>query len=273
VLFPEDPAFTVGERFKLICSPPSQGEAWSVDSELILNTEKPFLLRVLSRPRVEDQELVFELASYLVGHHEIQDLKIKSGGEIYLVSPWNLSVRSVQDPQSPAQEPLGPLGPSAMSFPWLSASILLIILGLIVILGFRALLRRIKNRSYLKGLEQKYSKTTPESLLYLELRKNFAVASLYPIVFELFALRLKVPFGLRPAKSVLKKIKPALPPQLANNILELERAFLNSKNLNSGKLTLGKLNSEELANKDVENLKSLVEQTVEKLSRWQKGQI
>jgi hypothetical protein len=307
LLFPEDPAFTVGERFKLICSRASpKGSAkgfleesvkgstesslnssvessaeglvddlpdkWEVQGgsqlELIVNTENSFLLRALSPPRLEDHEIVVELASYLVGKHEISDLKFKVNGEILSVSPWSLSVRSVQNAQSPAEKPIGPLGPSPMGFPWVSALFLVAAFGTVLVLLMKALFRGLKDRQYLRQITQKFSKKAPESVLYLELRKGSDLALIYQVFFELLAFRLRVPFGLRPAKSCLKKCRPALPPQLVNNILELEKDF--KKAVLSPGFKKGNQNGEGLGEKRAE-FTALIKQTADRFGQWQKG--
>lgn len=167
---PEEPTMTVGERFLLSCSgaiPEMDGKA----AELRLDEKEKYTLKLLRFERKSENEVQLEVLSDRVGKHDLKDVQIVDSQQSLVIPQLQFEVRSVQDPQSPVQEPYGSLGPMNLIVPWYYWMGLLMVVSLIGIAITWRILRRVERRRQMQQILNAAPGTSPEGELFQKIRK------------------------------------------------------------------------------------------------------
>ncbi|MCS6838983.1 MAG: hypothetical protein NZ480_09065 [Bdellovibrionaceae bacterium] len=155
IINPETPFLTVGERFFLNCT----GESFSNEPKITVdNPTHPWQIKILSQRTVGDKELQIQAVSAIVGEHSITGLKIDGQP----VSPFNLSVRSVQDPQNIVTIPFAPqMLPAGYPPLFPMVTILIVIVGLLGLLWYPSWMVRKKKKKYAAFLQTVNQQISP----------------------------------------------------------------------------------------------------------------
>ena len=192
---PAEGAFTVGEKFVLLC----EGQAVSFGDSKKVHFQMPeallYVIKVLSVDRLKSNEVILTATSYLKGQHKLQELVlVQDLEEKFNVRPFQLNIKSVID--NPEQKPYPPMGAVMMAYPfwfWFSGTSIFIIA---LCYGIFRLQRRAKRLKVLEELKRHNTALGPYNQLNKDLRTltrrySFSVKKKWdPILIERYVVSL-----------------------------------------------------------------------------------
>jgi len=168
----QDADLTVGERFALSC----QGsQVPAIDRKSLhfkLAEADQYKIQLLQVEKASDSELRLQVVSDLVGSQDLKGLILEDkDGHTVSLGEVRFTVKSVQDPQKPVQEPYGPAGPFVMSIPWIYWVGLVAVLGLVGLFVTWRVSLRLRRRKLMRQVETKASAASPDTELFQILRR------------------------------------------------------------------------------------------------------
>lgn len=167
----EDSTLTVGRLFLLNCKGSftriDRPEPWRAEWD---KEQDPLVLKILSSDFVAVDQLQLVAASYRVGQHQVQNLKIKSGLETLELGPIQFEVKTVIEKKDEQVEPYGPMA-ATLRWPmalWLS---LLVVALFVVFFGFFRWRRYRQRKELLENLRQHDAALPPLAEVHQKYRK------------------------------------------------------------------------------------------------------
>ena len=158
---------TVGVPFYYRC----QGE-WSLSEkvELRVEAEKKYALRVLNIKKQSADLVELELVSYQPGKHLFENLQLVDTEKSVIIGKLEFETKTVQDPQKPAEQPLGPISTIGIPIPLIFVILVLFLLCLGVFLAIRPFWLKRKYKKWLRQLPELRA-PNEEMEIYKGLRK------------------------------------------------------------------------------------------------------
>lgn len=170
----------------------------------------PYILKVLQVQRLDGtaEDGVFELqvVGYRVGDHQMKAVQFLSKESSVVLGDLNFTVKSVQKPEEPIQEPFGAMGPLSFAVPWSMLGLLLaIVIATTAILLFPVFQRRKRKRwmAELPPLRQ----SQPEQELYRALRHDKKIEDINASFRLFLARKFQMPAHRLSSSQVLRELK------------------------------------------------------------------
>lgn len=166
----ESKELNVGDVFYYVC----KGEWPKLNPETIelrIDKEFQYKLKLLAFEVKSSDEARLTVTSYEVGQHKLPAVQLIDAENSVVLGDLEFTIKSVQDPQNPAKEPLGPVDPLSLSLAkiyWVS--LLLIVLLVAGYFAGRVYQARQKKRLLKKMNVEQYSQT-PINQYYASTRK------------------------------------------------------------------------------------------------------